>query len=162
MNAATLAVALFKINADGPALTREQIIAFARLAELKAEDIEEPRPKVVRESAYERVIERTDGKVVRILLTQDSKYGVLTQSAHGETFARLANALTGFEIPLDEPVMIFRAQDRAAPAAIDGYIREVQNHATSVATGTIESAAKRLEEFHRFQSAFPARVKFPS
>ena len=161
MNAATLAVAMFKLGSDGPTLTRDQIIAFARLAELTAADIEKPKPLIQRDNARERHITRTDGRTVRILKMQDPKYGVLIDTQHGETFARLANLETGMEVPMDEPVMIFRAKDRAAPAAIDGYLREVQNNATSIAPGTIDSAAARLEDFHGFQRAHPSRVKFP-
>lgn len=161
MDAAILSVALFKLDEQSPTLTRDQIIAYARLAELTAADIEKPKPAIQRDNARERHITRVDGRTVRILKMQDPKYGVLIDSQHGDTYARLANLETGMEVPMDEPVMIFRAKDRAAPAAIDGYLREVQNHATSINAGTIESAAARLEDFHRFQSSHPSRVKFP-
>ena len=154
-------VAMFKLQ-DGPAMTREQIIAYARMAELKASEIEKPQPVVLKDLAHERHVHRVDGRTVRILKMQDPKYGALTSSAHGETFVQLANLDSGVEIPIDEPVFILRGKDLCAPAAIDAYCRAVQDHATAVNQHTLDSAAAALERFFKFQAAYPGRCKLPT
>lgn len=154
-------LALFKLQ-DGPAMTRDQIIAYARMAELKAAELEKPAPVVMKDLRYERHVHRVDGRTVRILKMQDPKYGGNVEIEHGETFMRLANLDTGMEIPIDEPVFILRAQDLCAPAAIDAYCRAVQEKATAVNQHTLDSAAAALERFFRFQAAFPRRCKMPT
>lgn len=155
------AVALFKLQ-DGPAMTREQIIAYARMAELTANEIEKLQPVVLKDLTHERHVHRVDGRTVRILKMQDPKYGALTSSAHGETFVQLANLESGVEIPIDEPVFILRAKDLCAPAAIDAYCRAVQEKATAVNQHTLDSAAAALERFFKFQAAYPGRCKLPT
>lgn len=155
-------IRLFSLGQEQPSYTREQIIVLARMAELTATDLEPPKPVIVKDLANERHIHRADGRTVRVLKTQDYKYGVLLDSSHGETLAWLANIESGMEIPDTEPVFILRGQDLCAPAAIDGYCRAVQERATAINTHTLDSAAAALERFFRFQAAFPNRCKLPS
>lgn len=155
-------IKLFSLGEGGPAYTREQVIQLAQMADLSADEIEKPRAFITKELTHERHIHRVDGRTVRVLKTQDDKFGILIESAHGETFGRFANLNTGVEIPPDEPVFLLRAQDLCAPAGIDGYVRAVQDRATAIQPHTVDSAAAALERFHRFQEAFPGRCKLPS
>lgn len=68
---------------------------------------------------------------------------------------RLVNRSTGKPIPDDEPVFIFRAQDRKALAALKHYRDDCEHPEQKAAID------KRIEEFTAYQKAHPDRVKEP-
>lgn len=150
-------------TAGGHILDRDTIVDLARRAGVTHEELTERKPVILKDSKYERHISRVDGKVVRLLILQDSKYSALVDPLEGGSHrARLANLLTGMPIPDDEPVMIFRAQDALATAAINEYVLAVTNKGDATHPMTVETAAARLEAFQMFQRAHPERVKLPS
>jgi len=58
--------------------------------------------------------------------TQDPKYDIEIDASSPET-ARLVNAATGKPIPDDEPIMIWRAQDKKAVGHIWNYADTCEN-----------------------------------
>lgn len=149
-------------DVGGKTLTRDQIAEAARRAGLTAEDLAPPSPVVVKETAFERHIERSDGRIVRLLKLTDAKYGVLVEPAGSEARGQIANMVTGVPIPADEPIMIFRAQDRHALAALETYCRVVTADGTAVSPQTAHSAQERFMLFQDFQASLPQRVKTPT
>lgn len=151
-------------TAGGHILDRDTILDLARRAGVTAEELAERKPIILKDLAMERQIERVDGKVVRIGKIQDEKFGVLAVPLPGAGYydCSMANLETGKPIPKDEPIMIFRAQDALATAAINEYVLQVTNKGNAVHPMTVASAAARLEAFQRFQREHPDRVKLPS
>jgi hypothetical protein len=153
---------LFKVDTN--LLTRDQIIALARRAEITADDLSPPLPNILRDNLVERHIERKDNRVVRLIKIQDSKYGVLLEPVHGAAgtyTGSLANLTTGMPIPSDEPVMIFRGQDTYAMAAIETYVRTVTGEGNAIDPRTADSAQERFMAFQTFASSHPDRMKRP-
>lgn len=68
---------------------------------------------------------------------------------------QLVNRITGKEIPADEPVIIFRAQDRKLPDVLAFYISNCDDPGHRLA------ASLRLAEILEWQAANPLRVKEP-
>lgn len=157
---------LYKVESN--LLNRNDVIALARRAGVTADDLAVQKPTLLKDTPFERHIERTDGKVVRLLKAQDTKYGVLVNpinfspSGPTEIDALLANLETGMPIPEDEPVMIFRAQDRYAMAAIETYVRLVTSDGNAIDPRTANSAQERFMSFQVFANTFPERMKTPS
>ena len=150
-------------TAGGHVLDRDTVVDLARRAGVTHQELTERRPRILKDSKYERHIERVDGQVVRMLILQDTKYGALLESLpDGLHRSRLANLATGMEIPDDEPVMIFRAQDGLSVPALNEYVLTVTSKGDSTNPMTVETAAARLEAFQRFQREHPDRVKLPS
>lgn len=79
---------------------------------------------------------------------QEPKY---TVNVHG----RIVNRSTGTVIPNDEPVMIFRAQDKRAVPALWAYCRACTDPAHQ------EVIKARIAEFERFEAEHPERMKEP-
>jgi hypothetical protein len=98
---------------------------------------------------YERQPDEATGIVYGLSQKQEPKY--TTSRLHG----RIVNRSSGDPIPDDEPVMIFRAQDRHARLAIAAYLSLVNNpdHAAVVKS--------RLLDFDAFALAHPDRMKEP-
>jgi hypothetical protein len=98
--------------------------------------------------AYERQ-PGADGVVYGLSQAQEPKY--TTSSKHG----RLVNRDTGTAIPDDEPVFVFRAQDRKALQALRVYALSVEqpDHAAVV--------ARRVADFEAFAMNHPDRMKEP-
>lgn len=157
---------LFKV--DSQLLSRDQVVALARRAALTADDLANPKPVILKDTPFERHIERADGRVVRLVKVQDTKYGVLWEpvrnhpSGEGNIDGALANLTTGMPIPDDEPVMIFRGQDRHALAAIETYCRTVTNEGTSIDEKSAPSAGERFMAFQTFAIEHPERMKDPT
>lgn len=65
------------------------------------------------------------------------------------------NRQSGEQIPLDEPVFVFRARDRKAVARLIEYAEQVDNpeHQRAV--------FERVEDFNGFAAAHPERMKEP-
>lgn len=154
-------IKLLSVGGHGP-LTRDQVVTLARMAEVTADELASPLPLVVRETRTERHIERVDGNVVRVLKTQDKKYGVVVHIEGNFAAAQLANLETGMEIPLDEPIMIFRAKDVHALAAIETYCRVVTADGTTVEPQTANSAQERFMEFQQFAIDHADRMRVPT
>lgn len=154
-------IAAFKLD-GGPVLSRDQIVKLARMAKITEDDLKERDPVIIKDLTTERHICRADGKTVRLVKLQDTKYGALIEHRDGNYQADLANLETGVEIPDDEPVIIFRAQDRLALAALTEYVRVVTAASSTVSPMTVESAAHMLDRFTAFQTAHPERVKLPT
>lgn len=68
---------------------------------------------------------------------------------------RVINRASGEEIPLDEPVMVFRARDFNAEDAIGFYISlcSDQEHRDAV--------QQRINDFRQFREKYPERMKEP-
>lgn len=152
---------LIETNIDGHdvALSRETIIMLARQAKVTAEELS--GPTVLKDCPDYLELRMPDGQRRRIYrIPNDTKYGV-SAPPHRDGVL-LANLETGKEIPIDEPVMIFRAQDKHALTAIEAYARVVENAGNVVRQMTGPSAAERFMAFSRFQQDHPERVKEPS
>jgi hypothetical protein len=68
---------------------------------------------------------------------------------------RVINRASGDAIPLDEPVMVFRARDHNAVAMIEFYqscCSDPQHR---------EAVQRRIEDFERFRADHPERMKEP-
>lgn len=68
---------------------------------------------------------------------------------------RVINRGTGEAIPLDEPVMVFRARDRRVISAIEAYQLEIRNQEH------FEAVQARREDFEAFAREHPDRMKEP-
>ena len=86
--------------------------------------------------------------------TQDPKYDIEIDASGPET-ARLVNAATGKPIPDDEPIMIWRAQDKKAVGHIWNYADTCDNptHCRIV--------EERAADFEAFAAEHPERMKEP-
>lgn len=84
-----------------------------------------------------------------MLKSQEPKYDAEQGSG------RIFNRQTKMVIPDDEPVMIFRARDTHAAAAIAFYANICHNPEHR------EIVNRRLAEFQRFAEAHPNRMKEP-
>lgn len=91
------------------------------------------------------------GHIAILARTGDPKYDI---DANG----RICNAATGEPIPDDEPIMILRAKDRLAYAALDRYYRLSLARCDGA---HCESVAERMQAFQRFSEEHPDRVKIP-
>lgn len=80
--------------------------------------------------------------------SQEPKYDV-------DLNGQIINRATGKTIPSDEPVMIFRAQDRRAVTALKAYYVScnLPDHRAVVAS--------RIADFERFAKDHPERMKEP-
>lgn len=98
---------------------------------------------------YERQPKVPGGEVYGLSQAQEPKY--TTSGKNG----RLVNRATGTAIPDDEPVLIFRAQDRHAVHAMRAYalVCEQPDH--------IAVIEQRIADFERFAAANPQRMKEP-
>lgn len=98
--------------------------------------------------AYEKQPDAA-GIVFGLSQRQEPKY--TTSSQNG----RIVNRSTGVAIPDDEPVIIFRAQDRNAADAISAYLCVCKDpdHRAVVKS--------RLLDFNAFAAAHPERMKEP-
>lgn len=67
------------------------------------------------------------------------------------------NRITGNPIPLDEPVVLFRAQDRHLPAVLEHY----QQLCTTSEEEHRRAIQLRLDEVVTWQQCNPLRVKTP-
>lgn len=70
---------------------------------------------------------------------------------------RIVNRASGEAIPLDEPVMVFRARDVHAIALISAYLGAIRG-------GPIQhqrAVEARLAAFHGFALEHPERMKLP-
>lgn len=83
--------------------------------------------------------------------TQDPKYDIEVTTDG----AQLVNSISGKPIPLDEPIFIFRAQDRKALPHLSSYKNDCANgqHAAVVSC--------RIGEFEQFAASHPERMKEP-
>lgn len=68
---------------------------------------------------------------------------------------KLVNRQSGNAIPDDEPVMVFRARDKHAVAAIKRYMVSVADRAHA------EAVAIRLRQFEAWAVAHPDRMREP-
>lgn len=98
--------------------------------------------------AYERQPDQPGEIVFGLSQAQEPKY---TVTKHG----RLVNRATGVAIPDDEPVFVFRAQDRKAIDALSAYALVVED----AAHGAV--VAQRIAQFRHFQDTHPTRTKEP-
>ena len=147
---------LIETNIDGHdvMLSRETIIMLARQAKVSRSELE--GPYIEFDNDEKRVIVLGDESVTIYKLPNDTKYGI------GDCDSALINLASGKAIPPDEPIMIFRAQDKLALTAIEAYARAVENAGTAVHPLTTQSAAERFMKFCEFQREHPERVKEPS
>ena len=83
----------------------------------------------------------------RMSETQEPKYGVRD--------GLLYNRLSGKVIPEDEPVFIFRAQDKYAAPALAHYATLLTTKEHHIAV------TERLRDFELFKKNHPERIKFP-
>jgi len=79
--------------------------------------------------------------------TQDPKYGIKDN--------KLCVMATGKPIPNDEPVFLFRAQDRKAVPYINGYGHDCENDQHQAVV------MERVFEFKKFEYDHPERMKEP-
>ena len=148
-------------------LSRAEIINLAKRANLTPEELVEPKPSILKDTATELHIERLDGQVVRMLRCQDTKYGIIVDNVgvndgRMTTRARLANIETGVPIPDDEPVFILRGQDKLAARAIAEYVTAVQVHASTMKPSTGVTAGDCFDRFAQFAREHPERMKLPT
>lgn len=68
---------------------------------------------------------------------------------------KLINRTSGVVIPDEEPVMVFRAKDKRAVAALWGY------HDSCVDTAHRAVIKARIAEFEQFAKDYPERMKEP-
>lgn len=99
--------------------------------------------------AYEKQPDQPGGIVFGLSQAQEPKYTTATASG------RIVNRDTGKAIPDDEPVMIFRAQDKRAVPALWGY------HDACVDLAHRAVIKARIADFERFAEAHPERTKEP-
>jgi hypothetical protein len=151
---------LFKTESN--VLTRDQVADLARRAGLTADDLKNPSPKVVKDLAHERHIERPDGNIVRVYKLGDGKIGACYEVLpSGEARLRVTSMASGNGKPDDEPIMIFRAQDRYAITAIETYARIVTSDGNAVDPRTADSAQACFMAFQAFANEHPERMKIP-
>lgn len=98
---------------------------------------------------FEKQPAEPGGVVFGLLPVQEPKYTTATKTG------RITNRDTGKPIPDDEPVMIFRAQDKRAVPALWGYY----DSCTDLAHREVIKA--RITDFERFAAANPDRMKEP-
>jgi len=152
---------LIETNIDGHdvMLSRETIIMLARRAQVTETELQ--GPAIIEDSDAQRVLGLADGSLITIAkLENDTKYGVRIHNIYRS--GQLVNLNSGKAIPVDEPIMIFRAQDKLALTAIEAYARAVENAGSMVNPLTTQSAAERFMKFCEFQREHPERVKEPS
>lgn len=92
---------------------------------------------------------------------QDSKYRFTSLSGTDE--GGIINRQSGELIPLDEPVMVFRARDKHALAVIEFYktlILKTDNPLT-IDPWHLSAVETRIEHFSSFANEHPDRMKFP-
>jgi len=82
-----------------------------------------------------------------IFPTQDPKYGIQE--------SRLVNMTTGKPIPHDEPVFIFRGQDRKLLAALTAYMNQCEDEAH------INAIEQRIVAIEEWQSRNVDKLKEP-
>ena len=82
-----------------------------------------------------------------MLPSQEPKYGIRG--------GRIVNRLSGTSIPDDEPIFIFRAQDRLAVRTLTAYFGAITDPAHA------RAVAARLDDFKRFAREHPERMKDP-
>lgn len=71
------------------------------------------------------------------------------------TSDRFVNRLSGEEIPGEEPVMLFRARDKHALAALLFYQKQVSD------PHHVMAVQNRIVAFQAFADAYPDRMKEP-
>ena len=99
--------------------------------------------------AYSKLPDQPGGIVFGLSQAQEPKY--TTASASG----RIVNRSTGKPIPDDEPVMVFRAQDRNAVPMLWAYYDacQIPDHKAVIKS--------RIADFERFAKEHPERMKEP-
>lgn len=143
-------------------LTRDQVAALARRAGITPEDLKTPAPVVLKDLAHERHIERHDGNIIRVYKLGDGKIGACYEMLpSGEARLRITSMASGKGKNDDEPIMIFRAQDRYAIAAIETYVRLVTADGNAVDPRTANSAHECFMAFQAFANEHPERMKTP-
>lgn len=91
-----------------------------------------------------------NGIVFGLPLAQEPKYTT------GQRDGRICNRATGKPIPDDEPIVIFRAKDMHASAALAAYLEALTDPEHRAAF------QKRIDEFDAFALEHPDRMAYPT
>lgn len=91
---------------------------------------------------------------------QEPKYQAVVDPKDGDT--RLVNRASREQIPDDEPVFIFRARDVHAQATLEHYLKLCNaGDSTEVDPPHLEIIQKRIQDFEKFATENPERMKWP-
>lgn len=107
-------------------------------------------PEVAFEQGYRQI-----GPAADTTRNIDGKYAIAVRDG----IPVIVNKATGNEIPLDEPLALFRSKDSVAVTALRGYLEECEEAGCTAAH--LEGVRELIKQFEKFATEHEDRMKVP-